>query len=1089
MSGSRPAAPEAQATAFVGRRAELDACTAALVAARSGAGRIVLASGEAGIGKTRLVDELGRDAAEQGFDVFVGRCYEVDGAPAFWPWMQVLRALVRKRQTASFVADLGPAAADLATLVPELGVSRPAAASKDPAVARFLLFDAVATLFRRTAATGPLVVALDDLHRADTPSLRLLEFLVPHLRDMALVVLATFRDSPHDLDHPIAATLGELSRELSTVRLPLTGLAPDALAALLASVIGRTPDAHVVDSVHGRTEGNPLFVTEIARRLALDGDVDALSAEMRTTIGRHVHEASPACLDVFTAAAVFGRELRSDALLRMIGTTHDALQPLLVEAAQRGLMAVATGDPRRLRFTHVLTRDVLYDGIPEPERAAWHRRAAEALATVTAEEIAPPLAELAAHFKRAGDARATEYARAAGEEARKVHAYEEAAAQYALAVAAAEQLGTFDPRLHTDLLIDLAEVQRLGGNLDASKQTVLRAAESARERGAAAQLAQAALTYGPRFDFGEGAVVDPLLVGLLSEAVDALDGADDPVLVRILGRLALARYWEFGAEDERARLTDRALAMARRLGSPAVLVEALIFRHNATWAPGTLAERLALLEEVAALTEAHHDSDLTFQRHLLRAADALETNDVLTCDAEMAACGRIAEQTRHPFHRVEIAGFLSLRAAMRGDADECARHAARVGEIGGRWFPLFAEMAQAMLYLARARSRAEWEAVIPGFRAHVDAHPGTPGVHALLAVVLCEAGRITEARAAFEVLAKDRFRSIAVDAVRVMSLTLAADACGRLGDAASAAQLYPLLEPYRAHNALAFVSHQWWGCAAHRLGVLARLLARLDDAAAHFEDALARHLYVGDVRRTAETRLEYAVLLHERNRDGDGIRAAELLRDAEAIAVTFGLETLRERIAAFRTPTVDDVPASSAASGETGVFRRDGGDFVVTYAGRTVQLRATRGLEYLAPLLYAPLREHHVTELVARVTGNADAAVPTADADAHVAYRERLEAIAEEIAEAERLADSGRLGRARDTRAALVEDLTRGAPSKRAVAHVERARVTVTKGLSAAISRIRAVHPALAQHLAATIRRGYVCVYVPDPRRPIRWEA
>jgi hypothetical protein len=219
-----------------------------------------------------------------------------------------------------------------------------------------------------------------------------------------------------------------------------------------------------------------------------------------------------------------------------------------------------------------------------------------------------------------------------------------------------------------------------------------------------------------------------------------------------------------------------------------------------------------------------------------------------------------------------------------------------------------------------------------------------------------------------------------------------------------------------------------------------------------------------------------------------------------------GMTGLALKIAVLAPDRGDDDHETERASapGAT-VFRREGESFVVTYAGRTVHLRATRGLEYLALLLYAPFREFHVTELVAPASsgggavGAGDPSLRRAaslgdaglllDADAHAAYRSRLAALAEEIAEAERLSDLGHLTRARDERHALVDELERAGRGRRAASHVERARVTVTKGLTAAVTRLRAVHPVLAQHLTATIRRGYVCIYVPDPRHPIRWEA
>jgi len=184
------------------------------------------------------------------------------------------------------------------------------------------------------------------------------------------------------------------------------------------------------------------------------------------------------------------------------------------------------------------------------------------------------------------------------------------------------------------------------------------------------------------------------------------------------------------------------------------------------------------------------------------------------------------------------------------------------------------------------------------------------------------------------------------------------------------------------------------------------------------------------------------------------------------------------------------------------VFRREGDYWTITYAGTTVRLRDTRGLYYLAQLLHAPGRELHATDLVAvsgglgngtRLAGElrlapglGDPGSPL-DARARAAYRQRLAELREELQDAEELNDLGRLERARVEIAALRTELAAAKRRHGTVSHAERARLTVTKGIKAALARIARSHCTLAAHLAATVRRGYFCRYVPDPRHPITW--
>jgi len=1103
VTGTAPAEPSLLADVFVGRDAELAVLRRVLAEAETGVGRVVVAHGGAGIGKTRLIAAVGRLVANAGGVLVVGRCQEVEGAPAFWPWIQALRTLVRLGDAPTLAHELGPTAGHLVGLVPELGGHAMAATpSLDPAVARFLLFDAAATVLRCTARRRPVVVALDDLHRADTASLRMLEFLVPHLREMSVVLLGTFRDSSHDLDHPLAATLSELRREPTTVHLPLQGLSEGEVGELIGRVTGGPATAAVVRRVYARTGGNPLFVTELARRIGragASGDataaLEAMPPEMQATIARDVHEATPACAAVLTAAAVFGRDVRTDVLAVAAGTSREDITTAMVEAVRRGLAEMDPEDPRRLRFTHVLTRDALYQGILLSDRAAWHQRAAEALDTVTHGEADRPLVDIAAHFARADDPRAASYARAAGDAARLLHAYETAAEQYALALATVERVKPFDPVLHAEVLLALAEAQRGGGAIETSKATVLRALASARARRDVELEARAALAYGVEFEYGEGAVVDPVHVGVLTEAIEHLGDRDDAVLVRLLGKAALARYWDAGAAHERDALSERAVAMARRLRDPEALLAALLARHVAIWTPGNLAERRAMAQEALALVTSSTDLRMAFQAHWLRAADHLEGNDMTTADVEIGACARIAERSRHPYHAFVVTGLRALRASMRGDFAASETLVAEARDLGRRWFPEFAQFAEMMLTIGNARRVEEWARFEAPLRAAAQAHPGAPTFHVLLGVVLCELGRLDEARAALHTLAGHGFAAVPRDLNMLVGLSFAADVAVAVGDARAAEALYDLLAPYERSNALLAAAFIWRGSISHRLGTMARVLGRFDAATGHLEAALACHTDACAAPWLAATQYEYALLLRERGSPEDHARARGLLDEARDACARLGLETLATRIAA-----VDHVSCPPLRDVDVGIFRLEGEIWTLSYGGKTVQIGAMRGLGYLATLLSVPNREIHATELVRPPSARATAptlraastlgdAGPLLDARSHAAYRQRLARITEEIEDAERAGDLGRLQRARNERRMFVEELQRADQGRRAGSHAERARITVAKGLTRAFARIRIVHPELAKHLEATVRRGYVCVYMPDPRTPIRWEA
>ena len=201
---------------FVGRHSELAALREALDDGVAGRGRLVLLVGEPGIGKTRLAEEIAGDARRRGADVLWGRAWEGDGAPALWPWVQVLRGWIESRDTDRLRAELGAAGGIVAHVVPELRERLPELVVPpvpEGEAGRFGLLDAIATALRRGARTRPLVLVLDDLHWADEPSLELLLLLTREVAAAPLLVVGTYRDTDVDRDDPKARVLGRVARE------------------------------------------------------------------------------------------------------------------------------------------------------------------------------------------------------------------------------------------------------------------------------------------------------------------------------------------------------------------------------------------------------------------------------------------------------------------------------------------------------------------------------------------------------------------------------------------------------------------------------------------------------------------------------------------------------------------------------------------------------------------------------------------------------------------------------------------------------------------------------------------------------------
>jgi predicted ATPase len=476
-----------QSEAFVGRAREIEALSKSLARARAGTGRVVLLVGEPGIGKTCLSDEFTRRARDGGAEVLAGRCYEGPGAPAFWPWTQVVRAYVQSRDAATLAHELGRGAADVAAVVPEVHEQLPGLAPPlqvGPEQARFRFFEAVTRALVTAAARRPLVVVLEDLHGADASSLMLLQFVAREIRAAQLMVVATLRETALTPTHPLAATLGELVREQVSVRLELRGLAIDEVAALMRCMAGVEPPPAVAAAVHARTDGNPLYVTEIVRTelarggLTTGGEGWTMPATVRNAIARHLGALSAGAQETLTVAALFGREFRLDVVSRAIGTAVPAVLAHVDEATTARVVAAKPAEPGRYRFVHALFAETLTEALGEARRVALHRSAANALAADPQADALVP--EIAHHWFAAGPggdpACAVEWARRAAERAFAVLAYEEASDWYRRALTAHGWQLDADRRLRGELLLGFGEAGKRAGRVGQAKEAFEEAA-------------------------------------------------------------------------------------------------------------------------------------------------------------------------------------------------------------------------------------------------------------------------------------------------------------------------------------------------------------------------------------------------------------------------------------------------------------------------------------------------------------------------------------------------------------------------------------------------------------------------------------
>jgi DNA-binding NarL/FixJ family response regulator len=893
MSGSPRRTP------FVGREHELARLLAHLSAASRGDGTAVLLAGDPGIGKTRLAEELAEHARRRRARVLWGRCSEDEAAPAYWPWVQIIRGCVRERTPRRPAAGLGPSLAVIARLVPEVGTwlpDLPEPPALAPAQARFRLFDAVAGFLTEAARRQPLVLVLDDLHVADGSSLLLLQFLVRELGGTRMLVVGTYRDAEPERGRPLVETIAALSREPGTACLQLDGLRPEDVGSVIERLTGRPPADDVVAAVHRRTAGNPFFVTELARLLATEQTVGSgppraaegwptIPGTVRAVVHQRVGRLSAACRRLLTAAAVVGQQFEVPVLAKVGALAGERLLDVLGEAEAARLITAAAGAPGRYAFVHALVRQTIYEQLPSARRALLHRRVAEALEELRGADVEPHLAELAAHFVQAapgGDVpKAVAYATRAGEHAAGLLAYEEAARQYQAALDVLELRQPPDAAQRCALLLALSGAQARAGDASRARAAALQAADLARTLGAAEQLARAALALG-----GMGVtpgVVDDVLTRLLEEVLERLGEQDSALRARVLARLAMELYFAEPPQRRRA-LSQSAVDMARR--------------DFALWGPDNLDERLAVSGEMLRLAEAAGDREQILAAHARRVPDLLEAADLAAVDAALSACVRLADELRQPLHRWQVTRFRAMRAGVAGrlaEAEELARQALAVGERGQVASARLLFTAQ-LLWLRHEQGRID--EMVGEIEAVVAQQPRVIAIvwRAVLAYVLTRIGRGVEARQELERLAEDGFDAIRRDQNWLAAMSLIGEACAAVGDAGRATALYDRLRPHAGRLVVTGASVNCWGPVSHVLGTLAAALRQWDAAAAHFADALetARRLQMPVA--AARTGHAYADVLLARGRPADQDLARELAAAALDAAVALGVRHLPDRL-------------------------------------------------------------------------------------------------------------------------------------------------------------------------------------------------
>jgi tetratricopeptide (TPR) repeat protein len=1027
--------PVESAHGVLGRVQWLTAIETALADASKRQSRLLLITGEPGIGKSALLRAAAELAAEHGMAVYRGQCTPEPGAPPLWLWAQVIRALHQDSAADNaidpFISHFVEPRADREHA--DVGTDR-----------RFQLFEAVAVSLEKAGATHPLLITLDDLQWADEGSVALLGFLSRRLVTVEIAIIAAYRDAEAS---PAVRRLAAHAEGL-----PLRGLEDDAVADLIAVIQGTRPEPTTAAAVGRAAAGNPLFVRELTRLALAQGGWTGSDGEFRLSVPDSVAQTlrerlamlSPRAVAMLEAAAIAGRYASPELLSQILGQPGEQVREVAAEAITARVLRESS-DRTSWMFVHDLYPAVLEADLSPLHRAVLNAsigEALEALGNLGPESV--PAGRLAAHFVDAGDRfrpKAERYARLAAADATRRFGHIEACRYLELALQLlGDDHNSGAERL--DLLLELGAARRRAGDLQNARDAYLQVARLAND-GHPLALARAALGL-TSLEVRSGTPVDEN-IGLLRRAITELEmltaelveGRASRSSARIsatLSRLYAALARELVHSDPNtdqqdrpavaAAAADRALQLAAEAADPIASANAMLARHDASWRPGTAAQRLPLIAELIKAAEVADDPDLVAEGILLRAAGMIELGD----PEGIHQLRRFVELSERLGHARGQWAALSRRATLgviTGDLDRAAELTDAALELGTE----IGVPDCLGCYGATSISFA-----ILGRPIELEIPPEGDPIAFIFPIMKALSMPAADHRQAVQNVPLPIFEGRHDLELQVA----AAAAVARFGTDDQRRAVYQTLAEHAGNHVVIGGCATYYGPVDHYLGLLAVALGDASSATEHFQAAVetARRLGASPWEQLAE-----------------------------------------EASAAISTP----YPTAS--------FKQEGPTWCVAYQGLEVHLPNAKGLHDLATMIAKPGHEIHVYTLLGRNTPPTGAD-PVLDEEAKRQYRRHAAQLQEIIEQADRDDDADASQAASLELEALTHELSaatglRGR-ARRLDDEVERARKTVSARIHDALSRIALAHPALGSHFRSSIVLGVRCSY--QPNEAIHWE-
>ena len=890
-----PGPTRGPASSLVGRARELHELEQALDEIVAGDHGTVFVGGPPGIGKTSLVAALSARANQTGSRALYGRC-DPEPTGNYQPFVEALSSYLREAPASLFENWHDSLAGELVRLLPELTGRLPAPVGGDGSsdTDRFRLFEAVVELFRR--ADEPVLLVLDDLHWANAPTLLLVRHLARHADPGRLMIVGTFRDTDVAPGHPLAELVVRLDSDGLARRLNLGALDLETVEALLQADAPAEVLAAIlpfVDVVHEVTRGNPFFVKELVRELT-ERHADVLDADTLRAIAplgvgdvvtQRLSRLSTVASTALRAASVIGQEFTLDLLASASGLDDDALLDAVEEALGARLVEERPGLIDCFGFSHALVRNVIYSGMASSRRVRIHRQVGEAIEQLPAEKRRGRLVELAHHFLEAAPSgvaeKAVQYTIDAADASLANLAFEDALSVCQRGLAVVDDVRGTENAVaasrECDLLIRLGRSELRAGR-SGGREALLRAHGIARTLGDPQRLADAVLSVNRGF-FARIGRTDTELVDALETAIRAQPQDDNPLRAELVATLASELVWAVDGE-RRFALSDLALEMSRRIADPRTLARVLLLRNMTISAPDTLDERISECDELLRIAEEIRDPVIRFQAAFHRSGTAMEAGDVDAANEMVELAEGLAHDLRQPGLHWQSGFMRTARRIHEGTLDDAERSATETFELGRR----ANQGGEALIFFTeQILEIRRWQDRLAEMIGDFRELAGVDGIDFGYSLIryLYDAREHDAAAACYREIIERHPPPPRRDLLAVTTLCNLAYLAARTGDPDGARALYRALLPCADAFPSTTVSKPIGG---HYLGMLAATTGDVDLAAKHFSAAAVSHERSRAPLLLAETQLEWARALMDRDLAGDRERAISLLERVRTAA-------------------------------------------------------------------------------------------------------------------------------------------------------------------------------------------------------------